>query len=129
MAELSASMIENLRWRIGIPADFWIVKEAAIGEFIKANKIKPVAHESLRVDAKPTVGTGKAVSIDYIINIRGGRKTPHLHYKGELYLLDAKQWQTFAAPVMKELSKQIAGANAISFDNLLDVAEAASALH
>lgn len=120
-----SSVIDSIRWRIGIPADFWIIKEAAIGEFIKANKLKAVGHESLRVDANPIAGTAKAANIDYIINIRGGRKTPHLHYKGDLYLLDAKQWQAFAGPMMKEFSKQIAAAKAISFDNFMDVGETA----
>jgi hypothetical protein len=100
-------MAENVldwRWRFGIPADFWLLKEKLIGEFIKMNKLKATTHEALRVDAHPlaaelAAGREKSISIDYIINIRGGRRTPHLHYKGELYILDAKQWQAFSKPM------------------------------
>jgi hypothetical protein len=121
--------IQEWRLKIGIPADFWMLKEKMIGEFIKANKLKAVAHESLRVDAQPVAGKEKAIGIDYIINIRGGRRTPHLHYKGELFLLDAKQWQTFSGPVMKEFSKQLAAANTVGFENFMEIGDSLNAIH
>ncbi len=45
----------TLDWgiRIGIPADFWVLKEKMVGEFIKANKLSAVTHEAMRVDAHP----------------------------------------------------------------------------
>ena len=77
----------TLDWgiRIGIPADFWLLKENMVGDFITANKLRPVTHEAMRVDAHPiseklATEKYKSITIDYILNIRGGRRTPHLHY-------------------------------------------------
>ena len=108
-------------------------KEQLIAAFIKANKLQPVTHEALRVDAHPiaaslVAGGKQAITVDYILNIRGGRRTPHLHYRGELYILDAKQWQAFSAPHMQEFSKKIAGANSIGFEHFMEIGESFSAL-
>ena len=76
----------TLDWgiRIGIPADFWVLKEKMVGEFIKANKLSDVTHEAMRVNAHPIseeLATAKnsSITVDYILNIGGGRRTPHLH--------------------------------------------------
>ncbi len=117
----------------GIPADFWVQKEQLIAAFIKANKLQPVTHEALRVDAHPiaaslVAGGKQAITVDYILNIRGGRRTPHLHYRGELYILDAKQWNAFSAPLLKEFSQKIASANTIGFEHFMEIGESFSAL-
>jgi hypothetical protein len=119
--------------RLGIPADFWVLKERLIGEFIKANKLKAVTHEAMRVDAHPiseklVTEKNKSITVDYILNIRGGRRTPHLHYRGDLYILDAKQWQSFSGPLLKEFGNRLAAANTIGFENFIEIGESISAV-
>jgi hypothetical protein len=119
--------------RIGLPADFWVLKERMVGEFIRLNNLKPVTHEALRVDAHPIASKlanqgEQSITVDYILNIRGGRRTPHLHYMGELYILDAKQWQSFTGPLLKEFSNHLATANTIGFENFIEIGESISAI-
>ena len=131
----NAMPTNTLDWgiRIGIPADFWVLKEKMVGEFIKANKLSAVTHEAMRVDAHPIsekLATAKntSITVDYILNIRGGRRTPHLHYKGDLYILDAKQWQSFSGPLLKEFGNHLAAANTIGFENFIEIGESISAI-
>jgi hypothetical protein len=119
--------------RFGIPADFWVLKEQMVGEFIAANKLSAVTHEAMRVDAHPiseklATVKHKSITVDYILNIRGGRRTPHLHYKGDLYILDAKQWKAFSAPLLKEFGNHLATANSIGFENFIEIGESISAI-
>ena len=115
------------KWKFGVPADIWLVKEAMIGRFIKENKLKAVERASLGAAVnvtKEAATTEKAITIDYIYDPRGGRKTPHLHYKGDLYLLDKAQWAKFTHPVLKELSSQLASVETIPFENMVEVSQA-----
>lgn len=43
-------------------------------------------------------------------------------------MLEPKQWRTFSKAVMKDISKKVAAANQVSFDELLDISESASSL-
>ena len=56
----------------------------------------------------------------------GGIRVPHLHYAGEAYLLDEKQWQTFSSTVMEDITKKLSAARSISFDHFVNVAGPAS---
>ena len=131
----NAMPTNTLDWgiRIGIPADFWVLKEKMVGEFIAANKLTAVTHEAMRVDAHPiseklVTDKNKSITVDYILNIRGGRRTPHLHYRGDLYILDAKQWQSFSGPLLKEFGNHLAAAHTIGFENFIEIGESISAI-
>ncbi len=117
--------ILNWRWWIGLPADFWVTNEPIVERFIEKNRLAPVHHEALRVDAMPLSASSrtKKINPEYIINIRGGRKTPHLHYKGEIYFLNAKQWQAFSTPLIKEFGKRLANTNSIGFETFMEISE------
>ena len=108
------------KWKIGIPADCWLGEEELIGKFITANKLKAAG----KVAAGVAKSTAKAISIDNIIDPRGGRKTPHLHFKGDIYLLDAKQWREFSTPVLKEMSARLAAVRSIPFESFIEVSQA-----
>jgi len=115
------------KWKFGIPADLWLTKEALVGKFIKENKLKAVEQASLGAVVATTKSAAtleKAISIDSLIDPRGGRKTPHLHYKGELYLLDKAQWEKFTRPILKELSTQLASVETIPFEGMIEVSQA-----
>ncbi len=68
------------------------------------------------------------IDIDTIGGMPGGRRVPHLHYRGEMYMLDPEQWRSFSRVVMEDISKRVMAANQVSFNELLGVAESASSL-
>jgi hypothetical protein len=115
------------QWTSGIRADFWHLKENLIGEFIAKNKIpvlekisNAVIEEHTRDVAGALNPISAKISIDKIKNWPGGLKNPHLHFKGNVYLLDDAQWNKFSAPILKELSTKLTSLPSISFDGLVD---------
>jgi transposase len=54
---------------------------------------------------------------------QGGIRVPHLHYKGELYLLNKKQWNEFSGEILKEFSKKLAETKTVNFGQLMDLSE------
>jgi len=111
----------RFKWTVGIPADFWVIREKEIGRFIKEHNIRAVSRRSLGVPKE--ISPERMIDIDYIIGIRGGRRVPHLHYKGDLYLLKAKQWREFSGAVVKDLSKRLATSRQVNFNELLDISD------
>jgi hypothetical protein len=115
----------RFEWKGGIPADFWVVRELEVGRFIKENNISAVSRRSLGVPKE--VSPERMVDIDYIMGIQGGRRVPHLHYKGDLYLLKAKQWREFSGAVVKDLSKRLAKSRQVNFTELLEISDSVGA--
>ena len=54
----------------------------------------------------------------------GGMKKPHLHYDGEIYLLNGEQWSKIASDAVEKLGNSLAKARNISFDSFIKIAEA-----
>ena len=136
-----AKDISKWIWEHGIPADIWYEYERDVGEFIERNKLKAAPLESLAHEA--TMETGQtamrthetamktsqpAINIKYIIDIRGGRRGPHLHYKGQIYLLNAEQWKMFSGGIIQKFSKKLSKANAVNFEQFMDLGESVSAV-
>ena len=64
--------------------------------------------------------TGKLLPID----IREGIRIAHLHFRNDVYLLDAVQWKAFSGKVLGEFSAKLSKASTVSFDQLLDLSDA-----
>ena len=58
----------------------------------------------------------------------GGIRIAHLHFKGELYLLNRKQWQEFAGDTIVGFKEKLERANNVTFDQLMELSEAVSTL-
>ncbi len=54
----------------------------------------------------------------------GGIKVPHLHYNGEIYLLNKKQWTEFSGEIIKDFSKKLSEAKTVNFGQLMGLSEA-----
>ena len=125
-----------LDWRIrGIPSDIWTNFSESIGQLIAREKLKPIdartlttpnqAHFAMAglVSQAPEMARAKS-SAQEIFDIRGGMKALHVHHKGNIYLLNEKQWKSFTSLVVKDFKARLEAAGAISFDQALDIAEA-----
>lgn len=49
----------------------------------------------------------------------GGIRVAHLHYNGDVYLLNNEQWRAFSKSLIKVMATQIEHANTVSFENAL----------
>jgi hypothetical protein len=59
------------------------------------------------------------------INIYGGIRTPHLHYKDDIYLMNADQWSKFSKSVLADVKTKITNAKEISFEQVSILANVA----
>lgn len=101
----------------GIPAEFWIKNIDIVRNFIEKNQLKPLNQEELiRIDRAE-----RTTEIRYLEMKEGGMRSPHLHYKGERYLLNPDQWRSFTRPIVAGFAERLAAAEHINFDSLLEV--------
>jgi hypothetical protein len=120
-------------WLRGRPADLWLQHSHIVERFVKEAKLTPVDQkflvtklEVLAGQAPQAVATatvtarGKLLPID----IRGGIRIAHLHFRNDIYLLDAVQWKVFSGKVIGEFSAKLSKASTVSFDQLLDLSDA-----
>jgi hypothetical protein len=119
-------ILNRFIWIRGLPPiDFWIRREAMIGEFIKKNKLRPMDTSAFEFEALSEVA--KATTERAALPLRrppfpGGMRIPHLHFNANVYALDETQWRAFSGGVMADLKEKLAKASALSFDQLRDVA-------
>jgi hypothetical protein len=115
-----------LEWRNGGRRDFWIVNAVNVGKFISANKIKPISQEALHMRAASPEASEKMMGEELRVLWwwkNGGIRAPHLHFNGDIYLLNKNQWKTFSKDIIENFSNRLAEANSINFGQLMDLAD------
>ena len=89
----------------------------------KLNPIKEYTH-SPAIKATSAEASDREKMIYYDPDIWGGKRFAHLHYRGEVYMLNREQWQSFTARVKDNLIDRLHTANNISVEQLLDLNDA-----
>ncbi|MCP5107631.1 MAG: hypothetical protein GY950_29860 [bacterium] len=131
MPELSRLLIK--RWLNGRPAEIWIGQLTVIENMIKEHDLKPldaahypvadIMHHMSPIEAQMAqmeTKTAKRVGVPLPKPFPGGLRIPHMHYKDEIYLVDAKQWKDFSAKVISGLKDKLNKARSVSFDQLIE---------
>jgi hypothetical protein len=54
----------------------------------------------------------------------GGKRFAHLHFKGEVYMLNQRQWQDFTSQVKEIMIKKLEQAKNISLEQLMEISDA-----
>jgi hypothetical protein len=125
-------MVQGLQYIIphrlgGIPVELLINYKKLILDIIKTNNLSPVSKlESVGPVTRST--TAKVIIDDpdpwwwkY-----GGMRAAHLHYAGEVYVLDEAQWKKFSTTVMADFATKLTKAKNISFSELVNLSDAVS---
>jgi hypothetical protein len=124
-------------WLRGLPVDLWLQHSRIVENFIKEGKLKPLDQkflvtklEVLTGQPPQAVATATATTRSRLqpIDIRGGIRIAHLHFRNDIYLLDAEQWKAFSGKVLGEFSAKLSRASTVSFDQLLDLSDAVDSL-
>ncbi len=111
-------------WKNGGRLDLWIRNVDVIADFTTKLKLKPIAREHLINMAPAAAGTEPTVRALQNPDIRGGIRMPHLHFKGEIFLLNDDQWKVFAGQTLKNLQERLGTAKTVSFDGMAELSEA-----
>lgn len=122
------------KFRYGGPWPIWINNIDIITKLIKENSIKPIDSEHLFGNSPemfqvPNVGAkGKISDGLRPYPFPGGLRYPHLHFKGELYKLNDKQWKTFSSEVLKDIRAKLDKVNVVSFEQVMEISDAVDSL-
>jgi len=127
MNSLSEHILLKWKWLVGIPREFWMVHEKYVSTFIEKYNLKPVSKQMLAPVHKEMVAEA-AINIEDIIGRYGGNRGPHLHYRGNMYLLNSDQWRQFSAPILKDFSKKLAEAATVNFEQFIELADTMNAM-
>ena len=109
----------------GLVADVWLEHARVVEKYITEKQLSPDTEVLQFRAAKPEVAekmSGEQAYADWQLK-QGGIRVPHLHYKGELYLLNKKQWNEFSGEILKEFSKKLAETKTVNFGQLMDISE------
>ena len=103
-----------------------------VADVIKDFKLQPIK-EDILVPTMRFSGATRAVPDAEMLaqidpGICGGKRFAHLHFRGDVYQLDVKQWQTFTARVTADLAERVQAAGAVSVEQILDLSDAVDAI-
>jgi hypothetical protein len=127
-------------WRNGGRREFWAVFENQVGDFIKNSKIPALSKEAQMnlamgsflapadIAAAPKAPTANILSAVIPIWWHGGMISPHLHFKGNVYVLNTEQWVRFSAPILENLKAKLNSAKTVSFGKMIAVSESINAI-
>jgi hypothetical protein len=116
-------------WRWGKPADIWVRQVELIEQIIRTNQLKPVAEAGLGLGVM-AVEAGREMPAALLRpgDLRGGMRGPHVHFAGEVYLLNEAQWREFTRTVMKGYQSKLTAAKAVGFEQMLEISNAMESL-
>ncbi|MGD8913638.1 MAG: hypothetical protein PVI97_17430 [Candidatus Thiodiazotropha sp.] len=133
-------------WKNGGRWSIWATELQVIEKFIRKNELQPLDKITAaayidREDNPAMLGPAIQPSVNLMDkrgisistweefhSIYGGMRVPHLHFRGEIYMLNNDQWNEFSHRMLKQFSVKLDTANAVSFDQLMDVSESVTAM-
>ncbi|GAB4535660.1 MAG: hypothetical protein Fur0020_03140 [Thermodesulfovibrionia bacterium] len=118
------------KWIFGMPAPFWLKNIKMIEEVIRKQKLEPVPAESLMAEGPlaPMAGEQEKAIRIWPRPIPGGIRIPHLHFRGDVYILNESQWKEFAGKVVKDFQAKLSKVNTVSFEQVMEISEAVDSL-
>lgn len=141
------------QWTGGIPADIWLKYAGIIHSIIEKYKLVvadmhtlPSAgfnqvfqqqqqlaqtHQLLQQSILPA-GAKTPFTLPIIpihkIPYPGGIRVPHLHFNGDVYMLNDKQWGDFSGKVLTNLKEKLNSSNTISVEKLTEISNAVDSM-
>jgi hypothetical protein len=127
----SSILYEWLRWIRGGPRDFWVTNLETIANFIARNEIPAMEKEHLIMDDPIPLSPESAAETSRLKrpSFPGGLKCPHLHSKGDIYLLTEEQWNEFKKEIVPEFEKKLRNAKSVNYTELMQLSEVISGIH
>jgi len=111
--------------------DYWVINHASVYKVIEKYGLKPIGREFLfkGIDEE-MLGQVKKLEARVLwpypwpFPFPGGLRYPHIHYKGDIYPLEAGQWKVFTEMVVGEMKTKLEKAGNINFNDLMKITEA-----
>jgi hypothetical protein len=116
-------------WEIfGGKRPFFLRYAEVIADVIKDFKLKPIDQEM----ASPAVRLSEIAKIPQSSQMMafidpgqfGGKRFAHLHYRGDIYVLNSEQWRAFTGRVKDDMINRLKAADSISVEQFQDISDA-----
>lgn len=125
---MSVSDYDVLILKNGGRRDFWVSQVSIIERYIKANlnelvRIQVAVQSPVGLKAKAETRSAAASKAIIWDPTRGGMRMPHLHYAGEIYILNERQWAAFSKTAMKALAEKLDKVQRVTFEDVMQVSE------
>ena len=115
-------------WEIfGGKRAFFVKYADVIGAVIKDFKLEPINAQLLN-PMKMTAEMQKSENAQLMTYLdpgtHGGKRFAHLHYRGDIYMLNHEQWKSFTTRIQHDFVARLKTANVISVEQLQDLSDA-----
>ena len=125
----TSGYLDEFELKCGGNLALWVRFNELTAAFIAAQQpTRVIATGGAPVAAQTAEVRSAKAPITWGGNKWGGMRGPHLHYAGEIYILNDKQWQDFSAQVLGKLKEKLNGAQKVTFNQLMEVSDAVEAL-
>ncbi len=114
--------------------DFWVSHLPAISKYVEAHakeltKVQVASQARLAVAAEAGGGAARVTSRQVMWDpTRGGMRMPHLHYAGEIFLLNESQWADFSKSAVAALADKMTKAQKVSFETVMQISDAVAGI-
>lgn len=113
-------------WKIGKPADIWVVCNKFIGQMVNQLELKPMeavhtisaSDVSSMIGQKVTVGMFKKGGAKLPGGGLSGIIAPHLHFNDKVYLLSDAQWKTFSRTFIQNQAERLQKVGSVDIQSL-----------
>lgn len=101
--------------------ELWNVNVAAVAQFVKENQLQKVV---IAEEAAVKTPVTKAAVVGPVWWMKwGGFPGPHVHFRDDIYALNAEQWNAFSRGMITKVSEQLKAADKLTFDQVMSIAE------
>jgi hypothetical protein len=109
--------------------DFWTSHVDVVRQFVdkhqqELTRVQVVGQIPVARATEPIERGAKAGHVLMWDPTRGGMRMPHLHYAGEILLLNQSQWAEFSAGAVAAVTARMTQAKQVTFESLMQVSEA-----
>jgi hypothetical protein len=127
-------------WLFGLPAITWIRHSELVEQIVESHRLRSYPIEGLATEVmmapqfegadqpEAAATTSLAARFPKPLPYPGGLRVPHLHYKGDIFVVNDKQWQEFTKGVLEGFRAKLAKAQTVSVEQLVELSEAIDAL-
>ncbi|HET9555212.1 MAG TPA: hypothetical protein VFP50_19765 [Anaeromyxobacteraceae bacterium] len=125
----------ELQLKNGGRRDFWISQVALVERFLQTHakeltKVQVtaqphVAAAEVGMPGVPAQATMRTLTWD---PTRGGMRMPHLHYAGEIYIMNEAQWAELGKSAVTALAEKMTKAQHVGFESVMQLSDVVAGL-
>jgi len=111
------------RWLAGPKSPIFVNYTDQARAIIAQFNLKPMTPAQLQ-----KAGAAVMLSMSAIKPFPGGIPKAHLHFQGDVYLLNSAQWKEYSTLVMKDINVRLSGARSVNMAQLAALSGLASGM-